>query len=79
MFNNAKDHSEGTDIIVEKSWSEHHIRMNLLDNGVGVFQKLQRAFNFQDMREGILNLSKGKFTTDSKNHTGKVFFYFTRV
>ena len=48
--------------------------MNLLDNGVGVFQKLQRAFNFQDMREGILNLSKGKFTTDSKNHTGEGIF-----
>ena len=79
MFNNAKDHSEGTDIIVEKSWSEHHIRMNLLDNGVGVFQKLQRAFNFQDMREGILNLSKGKFTTDSKNHTGEGIFFTSRA
>ncbi|OGT22169.1 MAG: hypothetical protein A3C55_04280 [Gammaproteobacteria bacterium RIFCSPHIGHO2_02_FULL_42_13] len=79
MFNNAKEHSEGTDIIVEKSWSKHHMMINLLDNGVGVFQKLQRAFHFQDMREGMLALSKGKLTTDPNNHTGEGIFFTSRI
>ena len=64
MFNNAKDHSESTTIIVSISKTAMLSEMMILDQGIGIFRKIQQALNLLDERHALLELAKGKFTTD---------------
>jgi hypothetical protein len=49
------------------------------DNGVGIFKKIQAALNLLDERHAVLELAKGKFTTDPKNHSGEGIFFSSRM
>jgi len=79
IFNNAIDHSSGTSIFVNIKIDEKNINIVIMDNGVGIFKKIQRALNMESMREAILHLSKGKFTTDPSKHTGEGIFFASRM
>lgn len=79
MFNNAIDHSGGTEVIVEIKKTAVSTQMLVYDNGVGIFKKIQAALGLLDERHAILELSKGKLTTDPKNHTGEGIFFTSRV
>jgi len=74
ILNNAIEHSNGTLIYVEVEIKDGNIIIEILDNGVGIFQKIQNALKLESIRESILHLSKGKFTTDPTNHTGEGIF-----
>lgn len=79
MFNNAIDHSEGTEITVSFVQTYAEIRMTITDDGVGIFQKIQRVFNLSDPRSALLELSKGKLTSDRAHHTGEGIFFTSRM
>lgn len=79
MYNNAIDHSEGTRIYTEVEISDTQMSITIMDNGIGIFQKIQEALNLESMRESILHLSKGKFTTDPSKHSGEGIFFTSRV
>lgn len=79
MFNNAIDHSGGTEITVHIKKTATSTEMLLFDDGVGIFKKIQMAMNLLDERHAILELSKGKLTTDPKNHTGEGIFFTSRM
>jgi len=79
MFNNAIDHSEGTTIAVQIIKTAASAEMVIADNGVGIFKKIQQRFGLLDERHAILELSKGKLTTDPKNHTGEGIFFTSRM
>lgn len=79
MFNNAIDHAEGTSIVVSFSKTAASTRISLHDNGVGVFKKIQAALKLLDERHAVLELAKGKFTTDPKNHSGEGIFFASRM
>lgn len=79
MVNNAIDHSEGTRLDVAVTRSPVKIAFAIRDNGVGIFQKLTKALKLTDVRQSLLELSKGKFTTDPDRHTGEVIFFTSRV
>jgi hypothetical protein len=49
------------------------------DNGVGIFKKIQAEFDLLDERHAIFELSKGKLTTDPKNHSGEGIFFTSRM
>jgi len=70
MLNNAKDHSEGTTISVRISKTAVATEMIISDDGIGIFKKIQQAFDLPDQRYAILELAKGKLTTDPARHTG---------
>lgn len=79
MVNNAIDHS-GSDKI------EVWIRRTLLetactveDKGEGIFKKIQNALDLYDIREAILELAKGKLTTDPANHSGEGIFFSSKM
>ena len=38
--------------------------MLIMDDGIGIFKKIQMALNLLDERHSVLELAKGKFTTD---------------
>lgn len=79
MFNNAIDHSGGTEISVHIKKTAANTAMVLLDNGIGIFRKIQTELNLLDERHAILELSKGKLTTDPKRHTGEGIFFTSRM
>jgi len=79
IINNAIDHSEGTSIYVSIDVNDVNISIKVMDNGIGIFQKIQRALGLDSIRESILHLSKGKFTTDPTKHTGEGIFFTSRI
>lgn len=79
MFNNAIDHSGGTMISVFIKKTASTTEMIVMDNGVGIFRKIQAAMGLLDERHAILELSKGKLTTDPKNHSGEGIFFTSRM
>ena len=79
MFNNAKDHSGGTDVTVDLRKTASETQMAIVDNGMGIFRKIQGALNLLDERHAVLELAKGKFTTDPKRHSGEGIFFTSRM
>ena len=79
MFNNAIDHSSGTKIFVEIQKNAASTEMAIMDDGVGIFKKIQTALNLLDERHAILELAKGKLTTDPSRHTGEGIFFSSRM
>ncbi len=82
MINNAVDHSgsEGSERV------HVGIRRNALftqvwvtDDGEGIFLRIRRALDLFDPREAILELAKGKFTTDPERHSGEGIFFSSKV
>lgn len=79
MFNNALDHSAGRTIRVEVIETAASAEMSVVDDGVGIFRKLQKELGLLDERHAILELSKGKLTTDPRRHTGEGIFFTSRM
>ena len=79
MFNNAVDHSDGSEILIRIGKTAITTKMVMLDNGIGIFKKIQEALALLDERHAILELSKGKLTTDPQRHTGEGIFFTSRM
>ncbi|WP_211213762.1 STAS-like domain-containing protein [Desulfomonile tiedjei] len=79
MLNNAIEHSSGTFARLYVFRSAIDARIGLLDNGEGIFKKIQREMNLDDERHAVLELAKGKLTTDPKRHTGEGIFFSSRM
>lgn len=79
MLNNAIEHSGGSKCFIGFRRTYTTVRLFVNDDGVGIFDKIERACHLADKREAILELSKGKLTTDSKNHTGEGIFFTSRM
>jgi anti-sigma regulatory factor (Ser/Thr protein kinase) len=79
MLRNAIDHSESPTAVVSLDYSPQRIRLRVVDSGVGIFNKIQRAFNLPDPGDAILELAKGKLTTDPRRHTGEGIFFASRM
>lgn len=79
IFNNAIDHSQGTTILTQVKISNNTLNITIMDNGIGIFKKIQKALQLDSIEESILHLSKGKFTTDPKNHSGEGIFFTSRI
>ena len=46
---------------------------------VGIFNKIQQDFRLEDARTALLELSKGKLTSDKKNHSGEGIYFTSRM
>jgi len=79
MFNNAIDHSGGSHGVIGYTHLPNRIKLFVSDDGIGIFNKITRELALADNREAILELSKGKVTTDPQNHTGEGIFFTTRM
>lgn len=79
IVNNAIDHSNGSTIFSDVEIKNDILTIRVIDNGVGIFNKIKKALNLDSVKESILHLSKGKFTTDPSNHTGEGIFFTSRM
>lgn len=79
MFNNALEHSQGDVITVQIAKTALNCELCIIDDGVGIFEKIQYALNLADPRHAVLELAKGKFTTDPRHHSGQGIFFTSRM
>lgn len=79
MFNNVIDHSGAIAVSIELRKTATTTTVTLYDNGVGIFKKIQAALELVDERHAVLELAKGKFTTDPANHSGEGIFFSSRM
>lgn len=79
ILNNAIDHSEGKSVRIGIKCTAVSIKLMINDDGVGIFHKIQQQFNLDDPRDAILELAKGKVTTDPARHTGEGIFFASRA
>ena len=79
MLNNAIDHSGGSFVGIDVERTCELITIRIYDDGEGIFNHIARIFSLSDPRESLLELSKGKLTTDPDNHSGQGIFFTSRV
>lgn len=79
MINNAIDHSEGSELRVRVQQNAAVTEIIVMDNGIGIFRKIKQACNLEDERHAVLELAKGKLTTDPTRHTGEGIFFTSRM
>lgn len=79
IYNNVVDHSESSTVWVQVEKTALTTRMIIWDHGVGIFNKIKAALNLLDERHAVLELAKGKLTTDPTGHTGEGIFFTSRM
>lgn len=79
MLNNAIEHSEGDSVSVRIENGTGETKVFIADDGVGIFEKLQRELNLDTPHDALLELCKGKLTTDPERHTGEGIFFTSRA
>lgn len=79
MVNNAVDHSEADHVVVAMDCSDARLRLTVSDDGIGIFRKITHALDLPDERLALLELSKGKLTTDPQRHSGEGIFFTSRM
>ena len=79
MFNNVIDHSLAQRVVVQLTKSAVATEIKITDDGIGIFKKIQAKLNLLDERHAVLELAKGKFTTDPANHSGEGIFFSSRA
>jgi hypothetical protein len=56
-----------------------HLHLLIKDDGCGVFDRIQDAFHIASPQLALLELSKGKLTTQPEFHTGRGLFFTSRL
>jgi len=79
MVNNVIDHSnaENMKVIIIQNYLKTYVL--LMDDGVGIFEKIKNHFDLPNLDEAICELFKGKLTTDEANHSGEGIFFTSKM
>jgi len=79
ILNNAIDHSLGATVSIKLSTTARDIQILLIDDGIGIFKKIQQELDLPYERDAVLELAKGKLTTDPTRHSGQGIFFTSRM
>lgn len=79
ILRNAFDHSESQSVLCYITRNAVCIELGVIDHGVGIFNKIQKDFKLNDPRHALLELSKGKLTSDPRGHSGEGIFFTSRM
>ncbi len=79
LLNNAIDHSGGSSVTVSLRQTPSHVQLLVSDDGCGVFDKICSAFDIADAQHAMLELSKGRLTSQPQMHTGRGLFFSAQL
>lgn len=79
MINNVMDHSQAENVQLLISQNYLMTSVFIIDDGIGIFQKIKTHFDFDTLEDAIAELFKGKLTTDSANHSGEGIFFSSKL
>lgn len=79
ILNNASDHSGGKSVFIWVRQSLTYLAVQIVDDGEGIFLHISNGLNLSHPRLALLELSKGKTTTDPTNHSGQGIYFSSRM
>jgi anti-sigma regulatory factor (Ser/Thr protein kinase) len=80
VINNAIEHSRGRGVTVGVTFEAAATTVvTVQDDGVGVFHRLCADFGFGSPQDAIVQLEKGKLTSDPANHSGEGLFFSSKA
>jgi len=79
MLNNVRDHSASSAVAVRGDSNVSSFVLHVVDGGVGVFRRLSDGLGLAGPREAVIEVAKGKRTTDPAQHTGQGIFFSSRL
>jgi anti-sigma regulatory factor (Ser/Thr protein kinase) len=79
LVNNAIDHSGGSQVMVSLRQTATQAQLLVSDDGCGLFEHLQARFAITSPEAAVLELAKGRLTSDPARHTGRGLFYTFRL
>ena len=79
LLNNAIDHSGGTSVTVSMRQTPTQLQILVSDDGRGVFDAVAERFNITDPTVAMLELAKGKLTSQPNCHTGRGLFFSAKL
>ena len=79
IFNNAIEHSGGEKIRVVISENRVFTDMSISDDGIGIFKNIKTKLKLPDEKDALLELAKGKRTTETTRHSGQGIFFTSKV
>ncbi len=79
ILNNAIDHSASKTATIKFLETYAGVEIRIFDSGIGIFEKIRRDFNLPDAQSALLELSKGKLTSDKTRHSGEGIFFTSRM
>lgn len=79
LLNNAVDHSGGSGVTVSVRQTGMHLQMLVSDDGCGIFDRIERAWHIGDPQLAMLELGKGKLSTQPDRHCGHGLFFVARA
>ena len=79
MVNNVIDHSSAISMTVTMLKDAKKVQFYIYDDGIGIFNKIQKDLGLDNPKQSILELAKGKFTSDAKRHSGEGIFFTSRI
>lgn len=79
LLNNAIDHSGGSKVTVSVRQTAMHLQILVSDDGCGLFNRVEQAFQIDDPQLAMLELSKGKLSSQPDRHCGQGLFYIARL
>jgi anti-sigma regulatory factor (Ser/Thr protein kinase) len=79
LLSNAVDHSAGTHVAVSMRQTPVQVQLLVSDDGCGLFDRIARSFAIDDPQVAMLEISKGKLTSQPENHSGYGLYFTSRV
>lgn len=79
MMNNAIDHSLANEVTCQIIANDLNTSIIISDNGIGIFNNIQKWFGFDSIDVALSELFKGKISTDTQNHSGEGIFFTSRI
>lgn len=80
VLNNAVDHSGGRSVEITVSFERGGATaVTIRDDGVGVFRKVCDDFGYATPHDAIVQLEKGKLTSDPTRHSGEGLFFSSKA
>jgi anti-sigma regulatory factor (Ser/Thr protein kinase) len=79
LLNNAIDHSGGTAATVSMRQTPLQLQLLVSDDGCGLFNRIEQSFAIADPTLAMLELSKGKLTSNPERHSGYGLFVTSRL
>ncbi len=79
LLNNAIDHSGGTSVTVSMRQTPLQLQLLVSDDGVGLFRRVAEHFALDEPAVAMLELAKGKLTSDPDRHCGHGLFFTAQL
>jgi anti-sigma regulatory factor (Ser/Thr protein kinase) len=80
VLNNAVDHSVGKSVEVAVRFERAGATVvTVRDDGVGVYRRISEDFGYLTPQDAIVQLEKGKLTSDPTRHSGEGLFFSSKA